>query len=52
MARGALSRPDDNFNPENDGATFFLNKVNKVYGRRENSEPTGQYHGAVGFIYK
>nr|WP_246035044.1 type II and III secretion system protein family protein [Rhizobium rosettiformans] len=52
VARGALSRPDDNFNPENDGATFFLNKVNKVYGRRENSEPTGQYHGAVGFIYK
>jgi pilus assembly protein CpaC len=52
VARGALSRPDDNFNPENDGATFFLNKVNKVYGRRENNEPTGQYHGAVGFIYK
>lgn len=52
VARGALSRPDDNFNPENDGATFFLNKVNKVYGRRENSEPTGHYHGAVGFIYK
>jgi pilus assembly protein CpaC len=52
VARGALSRPDDNFNPENDGATFFLNKVNKVYGRRENNEPAGQYHGAVGFIYK
>jgi pilus assembly protein CpaC len=52
VARGALSRPDDNFNPENDGATFFLNKVNKVYGRRENNEPSGQYHGAVGFIYK
>lgn len=52
VARGALSKPDDNFNPENDGATFFLNKVNKVYGRRENSEPTGHYHGAVGFIYK
>jgi len=52
VARGALSRPDDNFNPENDGATFFLNKVNKVYGRRENNQPTGQYHGAVGFIYK
>ncbi|MBC2771296.1 type II and III secretion system protein family protein [Rhizobium sp. AQ_MP] len=52
VARGALSRPDDNFNPENDGATFFLNKVNKVYGRRESNEPAGQYHGAVGFIYK
>ncbi len=38
--------------PRTTGATFFLNKVNKVYGRRGNSEPTGHYHGAVGFIYK
>ncbi|RKE78142.1 type II and III secretion system protein family protein [Rhizobium wuzhouense] len=52
VARSALSRPDDNFNPEGDGATFFLNKVNKVYGRRESNAPAGQYHGAVGFIYK
>lgn len=52
VARDALSRPDDNFSPENDGATFFLNKVNKVYGRREADAPVGQYHGAVGFIYK
>lgn len=52
VARSALSRPDDNFNPEGDGATFFLNKVNKVYGRRETNAPAGQYHGAVGFIYK
>jgi pilus assembly protein CpaC len=52
VARSALSRPDDNFNPEGDGATFFLNKVNKVYGRREANAPAGQYHGAVGFIYK
>jgi pilus assembly protein CpaC len=52
VARSALSRPDDNFNPEGDSATFFLNKVNKVYGRREANAPAGQYHGAVGFIYK
>ncbi|QLF71292.1 type II and III secretion system protein family protein [Peteryoungia desertarenae] len=52
VARNQLSRPDDNFNPENDGATFFLNKVNKVYGRRENTINPGQYHGSVGFIYK
>ncbi|MDH4441016.1 MAG: type II and III secretion system protein family protein [Rhizobium sp.] len=52
VARSALSRPDDNFNPEGDGATFFLNRVNKVYGRRETNAPAGQYHGAVGFIYK
>lgn len=51
VARNQLARPDDNFNPENDGATFFLNRVNKVYGRRQ-ADATGQYHGAVGFIYK
>ncbi len=51
VARNQLARPDDNFNPENDGATFFLNKVNKVYGRRQ-AGTAGQYHGAVGFIYK
>lgn len=51
VARNQLQRPDDNFNPENDAATFFLNKVNKVYGRRE-ADVSGRYHGAVGFIYK
>ena len=46
-----LSRPDDNFMPENDAATFFLNSVNKVYGSK--MDPAGQrYHGNVGFIYK
>lgn len=51
VARNQLARPDDNFNPENDGATFFLNRVNKVYGRKE-ADVTGRYHGTVGFIYK
>jgi pilus assembly protein CpaC len=51
VARSEIARPDDNFNPENDGATFFLNRVNKIYGRKE-TVSTGQYHGAVGFIYK
>ncbi len=51
VARNEIARPDDNFNPENDGATFFLNRVNKIYGRKE-AVATGQYHGAVGFIYK
>jgi pilus assembly protein CpaC len=51
VARNQLQRPDDNFNPENDAATFFLNKVNKVYGRRE-ADAAGRYHGNVGFIYK
>ena len=52
VARNALARPDDNLNPPNDGAGFFLGKVNRVYGRMETALPPGRYHGAVGFIYK
>jgi len=51
VARNEIARPDDNFNPDNDAATFFLNRVNKIYGRKE-PVSGGQYHGAVGFIYK
>jgi len=51
VARSEIARPDDNFNPENDAASFFLNRVNKIYGRKE-PVAAGQYHGAVGFIYK
>ncbi|RFZ88502.1 type II and III secretion system protein family protein [Shinella sp. WSJ-2] len=52
VARTALSRPDDNFNATNDAASFFLGKVNKVYGRKEDAMPAGSYHGSIGFIYK
>jgi pilus assembly protein CpaC len=51
VARSAISRPDDNFNPTNDAASFFLGKVNKIYGRKEDA-PAGNYHGNIGFIYK
>lgn len=51
VARNELQRPDDNFNPTDDFSSVFLNRVNKVYGRPE-GQATGQYHGAVGFIYK
>lgn len=51
VARNQLARPDDNFNPEADGPTFFMNRVNQLYGRKEQAA-TGRYHGAVGFIYK
>lgn len=51
VARNALQRPDDNFNPAGDGAMYFLNRVNKVYGRKD-ADTTGAYHGTVGFIYK
>jgi pilus assembly protein CpaC len=52
VARNALSRPDDNLNPAGDPATFFLNRVNKVYGRRDTPVAEAEFHGSVGFIYK
>ncbi|ASY64908.1 Type II/IV secretion system secretin RcpA/CpaC, associated with Flp pilus assembly [Sinorhizobium sojae CCBAU 05684] len=52
VARSALSRPDDNFSPANDLDSFFLGRVNRIYGRPEGQAPTGRYHGNVGFIYK
>lgn len=52
VARNQLARPDDNFSPENDGAAFFLDRVNKVYGRRDTPVADAQFHGSIGFIYK
>ncbi|THK36265.1 type II and III secretion system protein family protein [Ensifer sp. MPMI2T] len=52
VARSAISRPDDNFNPANDLDSFFLGRVNRIYGRPEAAAPVGRYHGNVGFIYK
>lgn len=51
VARGELSRPDDNFNPTDDLSSAFLGEVNRIYGNRQ-AAPVGQYHGSVGFIYK
>jgi pilus assembly protein CpaC len=52
VARTALAKPDDNFNPASDGAGMFLNRVNRVYGTMQTDRPAGRYHGVVGFIYK
>ena len=52
VARTALAKPDDNFNPASDGAGMFLNRVNRVYGTMKTDKPAGRYHGVVGFIYK
>jgi pilus assembly protein CpaC len=52
VARDQIARPDDNFNPENDAAMYFLNRVNKIYGRKEQPATAQQYNGSVGFIYK
>ena len=52
VARTALAKPDDNFNPPSDGAGYFLGRVNRVYGTMQTDLPNGRYHGVVGFIYK
>ncbi|MBA5723932.1 type II and III secretion system protein family protein [Candidatus Liberibacter sp.] len=53
VSKNDLVRPDDNFDVESDVKSFFLNRVNKIYGRKEESEKEKQnYQGAVGFIYK
>lgn len=51
VARNQIARPDDNFNPENDAAMYFMNRVNKVYGRKDKVQ-AAPYQGSVGFIYK
>lgn len=52
VARQALARPDDNFNPAGDGAGFFLGRVNRIYGTAEGKLPNGRYHGNPGFIFE
>ncbi|MGV1908418.1 type II and III secretion system protein family protein [Agrobacterium cavarae] len=52
VARNQIARPDDNFSPENDSATFFMNRVNKVYGNNRQQVQAQPYQGSVGFIYK
>ncbi len=53
VARSQLARPDDNFSPSNDVSSFFLNRVNKIYGRRDGPPiADADFHGTVGFIYK
>jgi pilus assembly protein CpaC len=52
VARNALAKPDDNFNPPSDGAGMFLGRVNRVYGAMRTNLPDGRYHGVVGYIYK
>jgi pilus assembly protein CpaC len=52
VARAALAKPDDNFNPASDGAGMFLGRINRVYGTMKTDKPDGRYHGMVGYIYK
>lgn len=52
VARQALARPDDNFNPPADSAGMFLGRVNRIYGTVEGKLPAGHYRGNPGFILK
>ncbi|KGB27387.1 pilus assembly protein CpaC [Candidatus Liberibacter solanacearum] len=53
VAMNELSRPDDNYDIENDAKAFLFNRVNKIYGPKEAEQGNGQnYKGAIGFIYK
>ncbi len=47
-----LSRPTDNFAPPGDVEAFLFGRFNRIYGSADNPLPQGDYHGAVGFIYK
>ncbi|TIX92488.1 type II and III secretion system protein family protein [Rhizobium sp. P44RR-XXIV] len=53
VARSQLARPDDNYSPSNDISGFFMNRVNKIYGRKDGPPVAdADFHGTVGFIYK
>lgn len=52
VARQALARPDDNFNPAADSSGMFLGRVNRIYGTKSGKLPKGKYHGNPGFIFK
>lgn len=52
VARQALARPDDNFNPAADSSGMFLGRVNRIYGTKAGKLPKGKYHGNPGFIFK
>jgi pilus assembly protein CpaC len=52
VARTALARPDDGFNPASDGASDFLGRINRVYGVKGKPAPAGSYAGKYGFIFE
>jgi pilus assembly protein CpaC len=51
VAAAKLQRPDQNFQPSNDAAGYFMGQLNRVY-RSADRAPQGAYRGRVGFIYE
>jgi pilus assembly protein CpaC len=52
VARTALARPDDGFNPASDSTSDFLGRINRVYGAKGKPAPAGSYAGKYGFIFE
>ena len=52
VARTALARPDDGFNPASDSTSDFLGRLNRVYGVKGKPSPAGNYAGKYGFIFE
>ncbi|TBW39225.1 type II and III secretion system protein family protein [Siculibacillus lacustris] len=51
VAASKLQRPDQNFQPANDAAGYFLGRLNRIY-RAADRTPGGSYRGRVGYIYE
>lgn len=51
VAASKLNRPDQNFQPSNDAAAYFLGRVNRMY-RTVDRAPGGSYRGQYGYIFE
>ncbi len=50
VARHKLARPDKGFAIASDAQANLLGRLNRIYGRRPEEMPSGQYQGDFGFI--
>ncbi|MGB6349230.1 MAG: type II and III secretion system protein family protein [Pseudolabrys sp.] len=52
VAQKQLSKPDDGFADPSDPQSFLLGQLNRIYGvaGKNETRPTGDYHGKYGFI--
>jgi len=51
VAAAKLQRPDQNFQPSNDAAGYFLGRLNRMY-RTVDRGQRGSYHGQYGYIFE
>lgn len=51
VAASKLQRPDQNFQPSNDAAGYFLGRLNRMY-RTVDGGPRGTYRGQYGYIFE